>query len=70
MDEWSIPQWHPKQDDEIEILDAACKQAKHMLQFVAGGPVVGEQEGDDPLTRELILANGWSYRVRIEFETC
>ena len=48
---------NPKGQDEI--LDAAVERAKTMLQFVAGGPVAGEQEGDDPLTCELILANGW-----------
>jgi hypothetical protein len=55
-------------DARSEVLDAACSAAKQALQFVAGGPVVSEQDGDDPQTRELILAEGHMYRVRVEFE--
>jgi len=63
-----VEQWKPTQEDKVEILDAACDRATKLLQFAGGGPIVGEQAGDDPLTTELILANGWGNQISIEFE--
>ena len=60
--------WVVTEDAIADVLDAACDAARRALEYVHGGPVVGSQEGDDPNTFELILAEGHIYRVHVEFE--
>jgi hypothetical protein len=60
--------WIVTDEAITNVLDAASVAAKDILRLAPGGPVVGEQEGDDPQTIELILAEGYIYRVHIDFE--